>query len=148
MFEKTELGKTLTVIRRGLDTAVLRHKVISDNIANVDTPGFKKTRVSFEVAMRRALSKERPKPRPQAYKTNPKHFDFYDPPYKPSISEVKPYLIPIMKTRFRNDVNNVDIDEEMALLAKNQIMYNALIQRLGDEFRLLREVIKQGGGAK
>lgn len=146
MFENTDFGKVLTVMRKTLDTAVLRHGVISNNLANVDTPGFKESRVSFEVAMRRALSKEQPRPEPQAYKTNPKHFDFYEQPYKPSISEVKPYIIPIMKTRYRNDVNNVDIDEEMANLAKNQLVYEAMIQRVSGEFNLLKEVIKQGGG--
>jgi len=148
MFEKTDFGRTLEVVEKGLDAATLRHKVISDNIANVDTPGFRKTRVSFERAMRRALSKEAPEARPQAFKTNSKHFDFYEPGYRPKPSEVKPYLIPIMKTKFRNDVNNVDIDEEMSRLAKNQVLYLSLIQRLGDEMRLMRDVIKQGGGAR
>jgi flagellar basal-body rod protein FlgB len=44
----------------------------------------------------------------------------------------------------REDGNNVDMDEEMTSLAKNAIMYNALVQKISGEFRKLKTVINEG----
>jgi flagellar basal-body rod protein FlgB len=44
----------------------------------------------------------------------------------------------------RVDVNYVDIDREMALLAKNTIMYNALTQKVSGDFAKLKYVINGG----
>jgi len=46
---------TLLLLEKTLDVCVLRHKVIANNIANVDTPGFKASRVIFEEKLKRAL---------------------------------------------------------------------------------------------
>jgi flagellar basal-body rod protein FlgB len=45
---------------------------------------------------------------------------------------------------YRSDGNNVDIENEMALLAANSIRYNTLIQKMNGDFQKLRNVIKGG----
>jgi len=47
MFRDLTETSTLNLLAKGLGTAALRHKVISNNIANVNTPGFKRQVVSF-----------------------------------------------------------------------------------------------------
>jgi len=57
---------------KALDYAMLRHKVITDNIANIDTPGFKRSDVSFIAELKRALS---PPDRIELKRSSPRHFE-------------------------------------------------------------------------
>ena len=52
----------------------------------------------------------------------------------------------ITQTSYRTDGNNVDIDTEMAGMAKNNIYYNAVVQQVAGYFSGLRSVIKEGRG--
>lgn len=129
--------KTMGLMEKGLDTASLRNTVISDNLANVDTPGFKKSDVVFEDELRKALAKTG---QIQGMMTNPKHIPFG----QPSISNISPKVVLRNDTTMRNDGNNVDIDIEMAAMAKNTITYSALAQLLNGEFSKLRSAISEG----
>jgi len=123
------------VLENALMASSLRHKVISNNIANVNTPGFKKSEVAFEDMLQSALYGSN---MPLA-QTNEKHF---------SVSQSAPRVLPIVNTvantSLRTDGNNVDIDIEMAELAKNNIYYNAVAQQLGHYFTSLKSVINGG----
>ncbi|HEU5140980.1 MAG TPA: flagellar basal body rod protein FlgB [Bacillales bacterium] len=111
-----------------LDRTSLREKTIAQNIANVDTPNYKAKQVVFREEFDHAL---------KAYRTNPRHLEF-------STSSQVANVQARNNTVFNNNGNNVDIDREMAALAKNQIKYNALITRLNSEFRQLNLVLKGG----
>ncbi len=50
--------KGIDLLQKGLDAAWTRNSVITNNIANVDTPGFKSSSVEFEAAMKRAMEAE------------------------------------------------------------------------------------------
>lgn len=142
MFDQAGQMQTLKILENALDTAMLRQKVIADNIANVNTPSFKKSYVSFEDELSQALQKEKKKGSFRAITTDQRHIQFYEPPKEPT--KVKPQMHIEDDTFFRNDLNNVDINEEMTNLAKNSIMYEALINRVSGQFRVLNMVI--GGG--
>ncbi|HAV43080.1 TPA: flagellar basal body rod protein FlgB [bacterium] len=135
MFDKIFSGATMTALKQGLDTAALRQQVISDNIANVNTPGFKRSYVTFETELRGALSREKGKI--EARRTHPKHIHFG----RVDLSEIKGRVVIEDYTLYRNDENNVDIDAEMTDLAKNTIMYEALATRIGGKFRRLKRII-------
>ena len=107
MFLGSSITKTNYLLERAMDAGLMRHKVVSDNIANADTPGFKRSRVTFEAQLGRALkSKENLKSCPQAYLTNKGHIQFCKPmAYK----KVHPKINVDYDTNFRNDQNNVDI---------------------------------------
>lgn len=121
------------VLHKGLDASWLKNKVIANNIANIDTPGFKASTVSFESSFKAALGHEfAPK------KTRAKHIDF-------SGSDMRGVVTQDNSTTYRMDGNNVNIDAQNAELAKNTIYYNALVQQLSSEFRRLRTAINQGG---
>ncbi|MFC4768779.1 flagellar basal body rod protein FlgB [Effusibacillus consociatus] len=130
--------KTMQILERSLDASSLRHKVLANNIANVDTPNFKRSDVSFDSALQAYLN-ESPAALPGMV-THPRHI----PIGIQSLSQIQPEIVVEESTIVNNNGNNVDIDSEMTQLAVNQIKYNALIQQLNGHFAKLRSAI-QGG---
>lgn len=124
------------ILEKALDASWLRNEVIAHNIANADTPGYKKYKVEFEDELRAALEAGALKGK----KTRPKHMDIG----AGSVGDVKPRVVRTVGTQMREDGNNVDMDEEMTNLAKNAILYNALVQKLSGEFNRLKMVINEG----
>jgi flagellar basal-body rod protein FlgB len=120
------------VLEKGLDGAQLRQKAISQNIANVDTPKYKAKTVSFKDTLTETINQNSLR----AYRTNSKHVEFGSSNNEPVIQTSK-------STMYNHNQNNVDIDGEMAELAKNQIYYNALIERINGRFSSLKEVIRK-----
>ncbi|WP_044893775.1 flagellar basal body rod protein FlgB [Bacillus alveayuensis] len=123
---------TFHALEQGLDYSSLKQKVISHNIANVDTPNYKAKQVHFKTELNKALQSL------EAYRTDLRHFEFKK-------RHFGNYLVTT-----RNDVvynhngNSVDIDKEMSDLAANQIYYNALVERLNGKFNSLKNVIRGG----
>lgn len=135
MIEKILFNQTMGLLERGLDTASQRNAVIANNLANVDTPGFKRSEVLFEEELRKALTR---KDGITGVVTHEKHI----PIGRRHIPEVTPKTVLRNDTTMRNDGNNVDIDREMAAMAKNSIMYAALAQELNGEFQKLKSAIE------
>jgi flagellar basal-body rod protein FlgB len=135
MFKDSVAIKSIELMKRGLDTAGLRHEVISNNIANINTPGFKRSSVLFSDELSKASGKGL-----EAKLLHPKHI-----PFGGKRNETQPKVVIENDTIYRNDLNNVDLNQEMADLEKNTLYYNAIAGRMGSGFRLLNSVI-QGGG--
>lgn len=127
----------ISILAKALDAAWLRNQVISNNISNVDTPDYKAYKVKFEDILKDAIENNGIK----GYKTNPKHIDVGT--YQPG--GVKPCVTRIKNTSTREDGNNVDIDTEMANLAKNNIMYQALIEQLSSKISRIKNAINENG---
>lgn len=121
------LSASTKAMEKSLDASWLRNEIISQNIANVDTPGYKRKTVQFE----EFLDGEMKKSRIDSGKTRLTGSDM-------RISEDH------SKLKYRLDGNNVDIEQEMALMAQNSLKYNTVIQRLSGEFRKLRSAISGG----
>jgi flagellar basal-body rod protein FlgB len=124
-------SSTIHWIEQGLRYASLRQQAIADNIANVDTPGYKAKDVRFQAELDRALQLE-------AKRTNPNHFPFR------SEQNGKIIVTANASISYNHNSNSVDIDQEMSKLAENQIYYNALIEQLNGKFNTLKTVIKGG----
>ncbi len=137
MIENIMFNQAMGLLEKGLDAASLRNRVIANNLANVDTPGFKRSDVLFEDELRKALSQQG---KITGYITNARHIPIGGRP----VAAVTPQVVPSNDTTMRNDGNNVDIDREMAALAKNTIIYTALAQELNGEFGKLRTAITEG----
>lgn len=137
MIDKLLGSMSLNILERGLDASSARQKVIANNLSNVSTPGFKASEVSFEEELQLALAGDTGI---SGTRTNARHI----PIGEPQLMDVKPIIRNIDGTELRNDANNVDIDREMAMLAKNTVMYNALAQKVSSEFSKLRYVISEG----
>ncbi len=125
-------SNTIHSLEKALDYSALRQKVISNNIANVDTPNYKAQDVSFKNLLSNEMNSQL-----TANRTNEKHFEF---------TNSKNGLLITTKhdTAYNHNGNNVDIDKEMASLAENQIYYNAITQRISGKFNTLQSVVKGG----
>ncbi|MBU1613782.1 flagellar basal body rod protein FlgB, partial [bacterium] len=128
--------RTIDVAKKGLDAAALRHEVMANNIANLNTPGFKAERVNFEDELRRALMKEEEM---GSITTHSRHIKFGG---KPDLIDVRPEIVGTQDLIYRNDNSTVDLDYEMTQMAKNSMMYEALVTRISGKFRLLNSVIR------
>jgi flagellar basal-body rod protein FlgB len=129
-------NRSITLLERSLDAASLRQKVISNNLANIDTPNFKRSDVSFEQTLQQVLAGESISGR----RTDPRHMKIGSR----QIADVKPEIVTDRSTSMRMDGNNVDIDVEMTKLAENQILFNALTQRINGKFATLKYAISEG----
>lgn len=128
-----KMFRNVDMLKAGLDASWMRNEVIANNIANVDTPGYKSSSVSFEAAFKNALNGQGF----TAKTTRAKHIDFSDNlPHATIVTDTG--------TTYRMDGNNVNIDAESAALAKNQIYYNTLVRQLSSEFSKLKMAINEG----
>ncbi|MBN8217192.1 MAG: flagellar basal body rod protein FlgB [Spirochaetes bacterium] len=139
MFGNSLFGKSLDIQQRILGVDSLRKEVIADNIANVDTPQFKRKMVSFESELNRALDSETAESVP-TNRTESRHFDFNE---RKDWRGVQSRIQVEYDTNYRNDKNNVDIEKEMGDEVKNTLHYQALTQAISGSFRRLRSVFSQ-----
>ncbi len=116
---------------KALDGAWLKNSAIANNIANVNTPKYKKETVHFEDVLKNEINKNSSF---NLAKTDSKHMDVGD------VSEMK--IEEINNTSYRVDDNNVDIDEENAELAKNTLYYNTIVNELSGQFSRLKTAMK------
>jgi len=130
-------NRTLSILEKALDGASLRQKVIANNLANVDTPGYKAMEVTFEEQLARACRTNRVGE--QLRTSHPRHLQINS-----EENGGEPRITVLEGSVIRNDRNNVDIDREMARLAKNTIYYDTVAQIMNNEFRLLRMAISEG----
>ncbi len=119
----------INVLDKAADASWIRNDVIANNIANADTPGYKRQDVSFEGELQRALGNSR---------------------YKSMDSKIKGVQTADLTPRtytdsasfsYRLDGNNVDIDTENVTLVKNQLKYNGISTAIDAEFQNLRSVM-------
>lgn len=139
MFESSGLMKSNYLLRRAMDASLLRHQVIADNIANAETPYFKRSTVTFESQLQRALeSEETAQQTPQALLTDKKHISFSNPM---DYHDVDPKIYVEQDTNIRNDKNNVDIEKEVTDSVENTLRYRALTDRLKMNYKMLNMVM-------
>ncbi|MFY9115403.1 MAG: flagellar basal body rod protein FlgB [Dethiobacteria bacterium] len=120
-------------LAQGLDMATMRQKVTAHNLANLNTPRFKRSYISFEENLQKAREK-----RYEIRATHPRHFT--TPPAEPVTPEIK---VDDTVTR-RIDGNNVDLEVEVLNMVTNQLRYNTLIQQSSNRFKTWQYVIHQG----
>jgi flagellar basal-body rod protein FlgB len=138
MFFSGAFGRNLDIMKREMDVSVLRQNVISNNIANSDTPNFKRSVVNFESQLKRALDSEKVVPFPQSI-TDERHIAFEKPMDWRAVSprRVLDYL-----TEAKNNGNNVDIEEEGMNALTNQLLYTTLAQVVSSEIQRVNIVLR------
>ncbi len=138
MLERVVNEPVIDYMQRGLAAASLRQEVISNNVANVNTPGFKKTDVVFEELLAKEMYGDSDGHTLKMVRTHDNHLPVAEP------TRAVPQFQTDDNTVMRVDDNNVDIDIEMANLAKNQMYYNALATQMKGHFTKLKNVITSG----
>ncbi|MBA1333847.1 MAG: Flagellar basal-body rod protein FlgB [Firmicutes bacterium] len=126
----------IKALEKALDAAWVRNQVISNNIANADTPNYKAYKVEFEDMLKEAIENQAV----TGKRTSSKHLPVGMDP----IDNVSIRISRQRNTSTRLDGNNVDIDTEMANLAKNTIKYQTLVQQLSQRLARLKTVINEG----
>lgn len=112
----TPTGSSTTALAHILDVTGLRHRVLAQNIANVNTPGYRRLEVQFDRDLLRAMGGDCPMPLA-----------------KPKVVETD--------APARVDGNTVDIDTEMNDLMKNGLLYQAAAQLMATRIAALRSAI-------
>ncbi len=114
------LYSTTDVLSKAIEGTWERNKALTKNIANVDTPNYKRKDVVFEDYLREAIRKG-----------------------DGSLKAVRPRTFTDYQAlSYRKDGNNVDIDVEMSYLANNQLRYNALISQVNYNFQRIKDVLR------
>lgn len=117
----------INVLQQATDASWLRNTIISNNIANVDTPNYKRQDVQFETYLIEQLAGGDSR---DSYVNNM------------DLSTLEPTIYTDNSNlSYRLDGNNVDIDTENAELAKNQIKYSVMTDAISQEFARLRTAI-------
>ncbi|MBF0123835.1 MAG: flagellar basal body rod protein FlgB [Magnetococcales bacterium] len=115
-----------------------RQEIISTNVANVDTPGYKANRLEFEAELRAAMPALDELP---LSRSSPTHLPT---PYGPHVEgELQTVETPILK----GDGNSVNLEQEMAQQSANQLLYNYAAQSLNGQINTLRMAISGGDGS-
>ena len=120
----------INVLNRAADAAWQRNEAISNNIANVDPPGYKRQDVAFESVLQQALG-------------NNRYQSMDDKVANVNLSRLRGRAyVDYANYSYRLDGNNVDIENENVMLAENQLKYQGLISSINQEFTNLQTVMK------
>lgn len=126
-----------SLLEKALDASVMRDEAINQNIANVDTPNYKRKQVLFEEVLRGAQGNNEL----AGNRTNSRHIAIGGS----DADSASPRMTEDSSTsKMRIDGNNVDVNLEMASLSKNSIRYSTIITKLNGEFRKLKSAISEG----
>ena len=121
------IDKSATLLEKMLDVSSVKHKVIANNIANVNTPGYKKMEVSFADQLEKVLNED-----------SMNKFDTLQPKIVISKEDTSETV--------RNDGNNVDIDKEVSSLVKNTLTYSIYTQLLAKKYEGIKSAIEGSRG--
>ncbi len=132
-------GKNLDIVKRELDALVLRQNVIANNIANADTPNFKRSTVDFETELAKALASEGTTSVIPQMITDPRHIPFETPADYKSVTPRR--MLDYLSTA-QNNGNNVDMEQEAMDSLDTQLLYTALSTSISGAFQRVNIVLK------
>ena len=110
--------------------------MISNNIANADTPGYKASEVQFEDVLVSAISGSEL----ELKTTREGHIT----KATSNLDKLEPEVITEENTSYRYDENNVDVEAEMVSLAQNTLQYYTMVSKINSEFNKLNMAIRGG----
>lgn len=128
----TNIYNYVNILDKAADASNLRNELISNNIANVSTPNYKRKDLDFESILQAELAGE--KSLQKAVNKANEDLSILDPQIFTDNASLS----------YRSDGNNVDINTEEAYLAENQIKYQALVDMMNQEFGRYKSVLNSG----
>lgn len=127
-------GTSFKQLESALQASTARHQVISNNLANIETPYFKRSDVEFESLLQEQFNETTL----SGKRTDPKHF------YIGPSNNVPDYrVIQDETTVMTNDANNVDLEVEAAKQAENQLRYYTYVQQINHHINMVRTAIDE-----
>lgn len=134
MSDSRLFDQTYRILGKSLDISSRRNSLISANIANMDTIGYKPKDIDFQKALKNAMEKKTP----EMSQTHRKHFSGISPNFVNMWGE----------TQYEPDeqhLDSVNIDTEMSNLAENNIKYRTTAEMLIRKISILKHAISEGG---
>lgn len=128
-------GNDFELYKKSLDVFLERNLIISSNIANADTPGYKAKDMRFEEYLKSIVEGEK-YPKMKLTLTNQRHI------------QIKPYPPPQPKiyyetSSFGEDKNSVDIDNEMLKLSENALRYRISSEFISGKFNSIKNTLER-----
>lgn len=134
---KSLFADHINLTARVMDLQLQRQNVVSSNLANINTPGYKARSLEFEKELQAALGLSESG---TVARTHPRHLPHaFDP------DSVEGKITRDFTPRVVQGVDSVDLDKEMAAMAKNNLLYSALSTVIQKNFAGLKQVIQDGG---
>jgi len=134
MSDKLSFGKTFYALEKAIGIAQQRNAVITSNISNLDTPGYKSKDINFKNELARALETNHKK---DLERTDPRHISMQ----MNGDQMIEPYE----EQGEWNGYNWANIDSEMTKLTENNLVYRTAVEALLRKMNLLKEVVREGG---
>ena len=131
MPDKLSFGKTFFALEKAIGLAQQRNAVITSNISNLDTPGYKPKDINFKSELDRAIETNH---KTDLARTDPRHISMQ----MNGDQIVEPYE----EQGEWNGYNWADIDSEMTKLTENNLVYRTAVEALLRKMNLLKEVIR------
>ena len=126
--------ETVKALATALNFRQMRQELISSNIANAETPGYKAKKIDFEQALGEAIDVEGTN---SLNTSDSRHFAVGGGGF----DSLQPTIYEDLTSNLSPDGNTVDRDGEMAELAENRILYDASVQLLNKKIGLLKYAI-------
>lgn len=127
------MDRAMRILERGLDYSMIRQRVLSENVANVETPRYKRKDVDFESAFQDVLRRGEDLP---LSVTHPRHFGG---------DEDSASGVHVLEEEYsvRQDQSGVDVEKEMTIVLENALYYQALARMMSDKIGLLKTVVRE-----
>ncbi len=134
MPDKLSFGKTFHALEKAISIAQQRNTLITSNISNLDTPGYKSKDINFKSELARALETNH---KTDLARTDPRHIN---------MQMNGDQMIESYEEQGEwNGYNWANIDSEMTKLTENNLIYRTAVEALLRKMNLLKEVIRSGG---
>ncbi len=127
------LDRIFALLERGLDFAAQRQELLASNIANVETPDYKRRDLDFESLLK---GLEEQNKRINLARTSPRHLSG-------SVKNEEGFPVEEESITIRDDGSSIDVEREMATLLENGLYYQTLSKLTSGKFNLLRTVLKE-----
>jgi len=126
--------KTLKALTTALNFREMRQELISSNVANANTPGFKAKKMDFEAALARALDVDG---QMQMNVTDGRHHNVGNGGF----NNLDPEIYDDPNGVVSENGNTVDVEAEMARMAENKLMYDALVQLINKKMGIMKYAV-------
>ena len=120
----------INVLDKAADASWTRNQVIANNLANVDTPNYKRKDVAFQAYLQAEM--EGADTTTLQERISDIDLDALNATSYTDMAELS----------YREDGNNVDVDTENVELASNQLMYEALMNSISNEFDMIKAAMQ------
>ncbi len=125
---------TIQALAASLKYREMRNNLITSNVANAETPGYKAKKIDFEEALARAINLDKLQ---NLNTQDERHFNVGGGGF----SNLQPEVYEDANGVVSEDGNTVDVASEMALMAENKILYDAAVQLLNKKLGMMKYAV-------